>query len=312
MNSLEEIGRPTLSTDGTAGPYIIVGRDQLELVRHELLAAHIPHDVDEDAVRLNGKPALAVINLGYDPDLSKVRSLLDRVTAALNSRRPRHRPPVERELELVIQVDPKEMGQLTRRLEADLPGGWGRRRDLEERMKQALSREPVVYCFFKQVPPTGREVAVWLQARGRGELYISSVLPLQTREPFGVDLYNAALRDFQKTLIEPVSKGLNARALDYPSPDEPSLEDLLSAEALHRLRAFNATANKTSLHPLDLQRWHAFITKAHRDNAAISSDALASWLEDEGWPEPTRKQLVDTYETARAVLSAYDDELIAR
>jgi hypothetical protein len=312
MSSLEELGQPTLSTDGIAGPYIIVGIDQLELVRHELAAAGIKHDVDEDAVRLNGKPALAVINLGHHPDLEMVQRILDRITAGLRERRPRQRPPVERELELVIQGGSAGVAEFTRRLEGDLPGGWVRRHDLEDRMRRARARGPAAYCFSKSIPPAGREVVVWLQARGQEELYVSSVLPLQTRDPFSIGQYNAALRDFQNSLAKPLSVGLNVRTLDYPTPGESSLEDLLSAEALQRLRAFTTAANRANLHPLDLQRWHAFITRAHRDNATISPDALASWLEEDGWPEPTRKQLVDAYETARAILNAYDDELVAR
>jgi hypothetical protein len=65
-----------VSADGTAGPYITVATDQLGAVLEELRAGGIDFLVDEDAVRLGGRPVLAVINLGTGADVKRVEEQL--------------------------------------------------------------------------------------------------------------------------------------------------------------------------------------------------------------------------------------------
>ncbi len=67
----------TVSTDGTAGPYIMVLVEQLAKVRAILDANAIPYWVDEAAISLNGKPEVTVVNLSQGCDSSHVQDLLD-------------------------------------------------------------------------------------------------------------------------------------------------------------------------------------------------------------------------------------------
>lgn len=66
-------------TDGTSGPYVMVPVDQLDQVRKLLHANDIPHWVDHHAVSVDGRPAVAVINLGKKTDPRRVQALLDGV-----------------------------------------------------------------------------------------------------------------------------------------------------------------------------------------------------------------------------------------
>lgn len=66
-----------VSTDGGAGPYIMIPVAQLELVRALLDANRVPYWVDEEVISLDEKPEVAVINLGQGSDPKKVQSLLD-------------------------------------------------------------------------------------------------------------------------------------------------------------------------------------------------------------------------------------------
>jgi hypothetical protein len=66
-----------VSTDGGAGPYIMVPVAQLEKVRTVLDTNSVPYWVDEEAISLDGKPEVAVINLGHGSDPRRVQSLLD-------------------------------------------------------------------------------------------------------------------------------------------------------------------------------------------------------------------------------------------
>lgn len=68
-----------ISTDGDAGPYIMVPVDQLNQVKSLLDVNAIPFWVDEEAISLDGKPEIAVVNLGGQSDPAKVQRLLDHV-----------------------------------------------------------------------------------------------------------------------------------------------------------------------------------------------------------------------------------------
>jgi hypothetical protein len=63
--------------EGTAGPYIMLPLDQLEAVEQILRDNEVPHWTDADAVSLDGKPAIVVINLGSGADAAAVQRLLD-------------------------------------------------------------------------------------------------------------------------------------------------------------------------------------------------------------------------------------------
>ena len=65
-----------VSTDGDAGPYILVPVALLHKVKVLLEANEIPYWVDEEAISLDGKPEVAVINLGHRSTPALVQSLL--------------------------------------------------------------------------------------------------------------------------------------------------------------------------------------------------------------------------------------------
>ena len=66
-----------ISTNGTAGPYIMVPVDLLQTVGKLLVGNNIPHWVDHLAISVDGRPAVTVIDLGRKADPSRVQDLLD-------------------------------------------------------------------------------------------------------------------------------------------------------------------------------------------------------------------------------------------
>jgi hypothetical protein len=76
---IDEMTRDQLrvSTDGVAGPYLMVPMAQLGRVR-DLLDRHaVRYWVDADAISLDGKPAVAVVNFGRAGDPARIQALLN-------------------------------------------------------------------------------------------------------------------------------------------------------------------------------------------------------------------------------------------
>jgi len=71
--------RIVVYTEGTGGPYFMVANDQLEAVVEALRQHRVAHWVDDDAISLDGEPAVAVINLGRGTDVSAVQQILDAI-----------------------------------------------------------------------------------------------------------------------------------------------------------------------------------------------------------------------------------------
>lgn len=66
-----------VSTDGTAGPYILVPVSQLDEVRQLLDSHRLRYSVEEDAISLDGAPEVAVVDLGRGADAQAVQAILD-------------------------------------------------------------------------------------------------------------------------------------------------------------------------------------------------------------------------------------------
>ncbi len=67
-----------VSTDGNAGPYIMVPVTQLDDLRLLLDRHNVHYLVDEDAISLNGEPEIGIVNLGRAGDAVAVQRILDR------------------------------------------------------------------------------------------------------------------------------------------------------------------------------------------------------------------------------------------
>jgi hypothetical protein len=68
-----------VSTDGTAGPYLMLPVSQLDEVRQLLDDRGIRYWVEEDAISLDGGPETTVINLDHAADVEAIQAILDTV-----------------------------------------------------------------------------------------------------------------------------------------------------------------------------------------------------------------------------------------
>ena len=71
--------RIIIHTEGTGGPYLMVASDQLEAVLRSLRQHRVQHWTDDDAISLDGEPAVAVINLGRGVNVPAVQRILDEI-----------------------------------------------------------------------------------------------------------------------------------------------------------------------------------------------------------------------------------------
>jgi hypothetical protein len=66
-----------VSTEGTAGAYIIVPESQLNEIRRLLDSHNVRYTVDDDAIALDGKPEVTFVELAVGTDAVSVQTLLD-------------------------------------------------------------------------------------------------------------------------------------------------------------------------------------------------------------------------------------------
>ncbi|MGP0063835.1 MAG: hypothetical protein ACLQGP_09585 [Isosphaeraceae bacterium] len=140
------------------------------------------------------------------------------------------------------------------------------------------------------------------------ELHLSGIVPLTGRVPLVLAQHDQVVTDLRATFVDPLARDLGVRVLDRSVSAQPSLEEVLSTEAMARLRAFAAAANKDVLHELDLQRWAGFIGQTHLDGAVVDPELLDAWLADEGYEANPRETLIREFDSGRRLLSAYDDD----
>jgi hypothetical protein len=70
--------RIRVSTDGVAGPYLMLSMTKLGHVCQQLDKHAIRYWVDADAISLDGKPPIAVINFGRAGDAASIQTILDK------------------------------------------------------------------------------------------------------------------------------------------------------------------------------------------------------------------------------------------
>ncbi len=76
---IDEMTKDSLrvSTDGVAGPYLMVPVTQLDAVLAALDRRKVRYWVDSDAISLDNEPAIAVINFGRSGDALRIQAILD-------------------------------------------------------------------------------------------------------------------------------------------------------------------------------------------------------------------------------------------
>ena len=211
--------------------------------------------------------------------------------------------------ELTIRRERPHLERLLARVETLFRDGWKRDRQAEERYDLHGGRGPWDYCFSCTATADRPAAGFWVHARGPNELFVSTVVSGEERK-LTPEESSRLLAEFEREFLRPSAAevGVETEVVQH----QFTLEHELSAEAARLLRAFSASARRASLEPNDRRRWNAFLVRAHQDESLFDVALLDEWLQQEGWPENTRCQLVQEYETARSLLTVYDEEAQSR
>jgi hypothetical protein len=117
-----------------------------------------------------------------------------------------------------------------------------------------------------------------------GKARVTNVVPIN-RPRLSMADYNDAVVEFVDRFARSAAANL---VLDLQlGSDQIDLRHDLDAGTIAALQEFSEGANRStgSSHPMDLDRWYAFILKLHHSNARVSAEVLGQWLQLDGWDD---------------------------
>lgn len=159
----------------------------------------------------------------------------------------------------------------------------------------------LVRASFDDIDESG--LVLWQE---HDDYKVSNIVPRNVGE-LGITKYNAILQDFVTRVAEPATQ-TGGFEIELTSPNQ-RLEDWLDTELATVLRRFSRLANKSTgaAHPMDRERWYAFLIATHCALKRLDSDQLARWLvEVDGWSPERAQELAIDYEFALGLLEQYD------
>lgn len=131
---------------------------------------------------------------------------------------------------------------------------------------------------------------------------VVNIVPLE-KSQLSAKEYNAVLVELTRTAIEPAAAALGLKC--ELTDDLKPFTAWVSPEAGDALRRFSILANHGtgSSHPLDRERWFAFLLCCHRDRCELDTDMLQRWLMEQGdWSFERASDLAIEYEFGRGLL----------
>lgn len=215
--------------------------------------------------------------------------------------------------DLYIKGDPGALDAFVDEVSASLPPGWRRDRAAEERraLRATPNDEAQSYIFKCEANSEQQAVDLFLVRFAR-RYEVTNIVPQKVGQ-LARSEYNAILDLFVDHAVRPVAERLGL-AVEV-TPDQLEITHWLTEDAANLLSRFSHLANKSSgsSHPLDSERWVAFLIQSHLDRVAypyrprLDTTTLERWLiEEEDWPEETARDLVLEFEFAQDLLAAYD------
>lgn len=182
---------------------------------------------------------------------------------------------------------------------------WSHAKARETDLAVHAGRNAEIIAFEREARDDVDAVGLLLWSRDEG-FEVSNIVPLKVME-LGRHRYNAALEDFILRVANPAAN-IAGYTVEVTA-GRGKLDDWLEPDVAETLRGFSSCANKAtgSSHPLDRERWFAFLLAVHRNPGSLDVDRLGRWLvEVEHWPDQEAQDLVIEYEFGLKLLDRYD------
>ena len=200
-----------------------------------------------------------------------------------------------------MKVDSEHTKEFVAALDAALSAGWSRAHDAEKRASEINAGGEFFYYYCDK--RENRQAAmVSIYRKDAETLHVTNVVPTELSE-LNHQQYNGILQDLHDTVLRKLHKTFPAAIM--LASNQLRIENLMSADAFRLLRQFSAMANKStgSSHPMDCERWFAFLVTLRRSNHGLDTHSLLRWLvEVEQWPDEAAQDLASQFEFAMGSL----------
>ncbi|NFL36791.1 hypothetical protein [Clostridium botulinum] len=195
-----------------------------------------------------------------------------------------------------------------------------------ELVKKTNSYKDYLFFVYKGNKVDNAQVSIHLgDSLQKGELKVGNIVPINKNE-LSVEEYNNVLNKFYNDIILPYKKSGTGLNISELSEDIFHPENIITVNALEKLKNFCLSANKStgSSHPLDKERWFDFICQTVDDEKIFDSTTLANFLQDESywgkkdddfigvmgefaWDEEQAWELASEYEELCGILKYYKE-----
>lgn len=206
--------------------------------------------------------------------------------------------------DLLIHADDKQMEEIMEVVTQKMAGSlWSRNANKNNNI---LNVEKI-YSFQRKKDKAlpGAGLSIFPRHNDEG-WYVPNVVPLEFGQ-LTQKQYNDILTEFYVSYIDTVSRQHQIRCeLTSGQVDDA---DVLGEEAAILLRRFSNCANKStgSSHPVDKERWIAFIYASCMSEKEVDSGLLQKLLIEQGWGEESAYELIIEYEFGRDVIKYVKD-----
>jgi hypothetical protein len=208
--------------------------------------------------------------------------------------------------DLYLTGSPDQIRATVAEIERSLSDRWRRDLESERRLKEGAINGRDAYCFARTARASEPAAALFLMEQDDGSLSVTNIIPREVGE-LSYDQYNAVIKEFHDRFAQPAAK--KTGAVVALTADEKGIDSWLSTHAAKTLQSFSSLANKStgSGHPLDRERWFAFLLAAHDERSELDCTTLRRWLvESERWSELAAMDLAVEYEFGRELLAFAD------
>lgn len=214
-------------------------------------------------------------------------------------------PTIDVFQDLTFTVPDGDVAALRQTLIHKAIGVWHHDTEMEARVVDARGRAGNTMLAFRREGDALIQAAVVTLFPAEGGFKVTNIVPSKMHS-LTERQYNAVLADFVQNVVSPAVPEGEIRL----SKDKEGPLDWTSEAAATALWTFSRAANKStgSSHPMDRDRWLAFVVEHHRSGRdALSPSRLARWLvEADCWPDDTAHDLAIEFESSIELLNYYD------